>query len=175
MTALEAELAERDSERTRLEAAVAEARARDARRRDQIDALKDRLDVQDRALDAARREYELERRRHTRSRGLIARLSATLSAAAPDESLFEDEDPLVRTPAPVVAVDRGAGEAAPASKTIVPAEPTRDVEDLPVVDPAAQQEPLEASRALPVPRPDSSTDGSTTRSADTSGRWASTA
>jgi len=148
VTALEAELVERDGERTRLEAAVAEARAQDAQRRDQIDALQDRLEAQDRALDAARREYELERQRHTRSRGLIARLRATLAAAAPDESLFEDEDPLTRTAAPVVAVEPDVGEAAPAPETTAPDVQTGGVERLPVVDPGTQQEVVEASRTL---------------------------
>ena len=146
VTALEAELAERDGERTQLEAAIAEARAQDAQRRDQIDALQDRLEAQDRALDAARREYELERQRHTRSRGLIARLRATLAAAAPDESLFEDEDPLTRTAAP--GVDPGVGEAAPRPETTAPAAGIGEVEPPPVADPAAQQGTFEATRAL---------------------------
>ena len=102
VTALEAELAERDAEHARLDTALAETRARDTQRREKIDLLEDRLAAQDDALDAARREYELERRRHTRSRGIINRLRTTLSAAAPDESLSEDAGPIAEPERPTL-------------------------------------------------------------------------
>ena len=139
VTALEAELAERDAETARLDEALAQARALDTQRRERIDALQDRLEAQDRALDAARREYELERQRHTRSRGLITRLRTTLSAAVPDEAFAREEDP--------IALDAAAGsdarsmdarDLAPEPTEAIPAlrsdeEPTVDI-DAAVID-----------------------------------------
>lgn len=108
VTALEAELAERDAEHARLDTALAETRARDTQRREKIDLLEDRLAAQDDALDAARREYELERRRHTRSRGIITRLRTTLSTAAPDESLSEDAGPIAEPERPTLRDEVGS-------------------------------------------------------------------
>ncbi|MCR9097247.1 MAG: hypothetical protein NXI30_23770 [bacterium] len=139
VTALEAELAERDAETARLDAALAQARALDTQRRERIDALQDRLEAQDRALDAARREYELERQRHTRSRGLITRLRTTLSAAVPDESFAEDDDPIALD-ATAVSDSRSMGtrDLAPEPTNAPPAlrsddEPTSDI-DTAVID-----------------------------------------
>lgn len=142
LMALETELAERDADRARLESVLAEARGQEAQRRDHIDALEDRLEAQDRALDAARREYELERQRHTRSRRLIARLRATLSAAAPDESLFEDDDAIVHeavgsavpgqqvetTPATTAAADEAAVSAVAVEPLSAATRPTAEDE-----------------------------------------------
>ncbi|MGB0622173.1 MAG: hypothetical protein ACPGVZ_22180 [Myxococcota bacterium] len=119
VTALEAELAERDAEHARLDTALAETRARDTQRREKIDLLEDRLAAQDDALDAARREYELERRRHTRSRGIVTRLRTTLSAAAPEESLSEDAGPIAEPERPTLRDE--AGSAAESGDDATPA------------------------------------------------------
>ncbi|MEM9176011.1 MAG: hypothetical protein AAGC67_12320 [Myxococcota bacterium] len=114
VAALEAELAERDAERRRFEATLADARVRDTQHRERLDGLRDRLEAQDRALDAARREYELERQRHTRSRRLITRLQTTLSTAGATDTFCDDVDPASRLDAaPAIdALDPVRGDAA---------------------------------------------------------------
>lgn len=119
--------------RRRLEKELVEARALGETRREQIDALHDRLAAQDRALDAARRETDLQRARHTRCLRTLDRLRSALDdgeSTPPHQA--EDSD------RPDVAPAALTPAHAPADvETPTPPTPTPSIEPTPSKLPAA--------------------------------------
>ncbi|HPG26275.1 MAG TPA: hypothetical protein PLW10_11625, partial [Myxococcota bacterium] len=83
---LEREAETREADRALLRRMLAQRDAELAARDARVESLHDRLEAQDRALDTARRAFEQERRRHTASQAVLARLRETLALAAPEDS-----------------------------------------------------------------------------------------
>lgn len=123
----EAELERRagETERLALQRGLEERESLLATRSSQLEALRDRYEVQSRALDAARAEYEHERQRHGESRRLLARLRSALSE--------EPEGPELGA-----AAESGSGPPAAAPETLEA--PARDTGD-PVGTSAAERPP----------------------------------
>ena len=103
---VEYDLEERTTEKLALEILLEERNALVQERGGQLDALRDRLDAQDRALNGARREYEAERTRHTQSLEILGRLRETLGGTSFTES---PSPPEARVPVDEVRLDKSAG------------------------------------------------------------------